>query len=188
MGVPLFGLVLCVQAGVCVCVYFLMFYLRRRLMRDDTSLFHAPGSKHTGRGWSVGGVKLFSWDCTRCWRPHKQHTRTRLCLHKASISSTQIQCLLSKVTVRPWTPAPQHSDHPVGVVSWLYPHVSLSCSLVFFCLSIEKETHVLQRQTCWTQEPFGKVLDAFSGAKGIPIWTAKASTCFSNGSIPRWIY
>lgn len=143
MGVP-FSAALCF---FCVCVShdFLMLYLRCRITWDVTLLFCPRALKRIETGWSVGEVwSYFSWDCTRCCRPHEQQTPpspTQPCLHKAYISSTQRQCLLSEVTARPWTPAPQLNDHPIWPVSFLHPHFSHSLWL-FVSVSFERKKHM----------------------------------------------
>ncbi len=149
----------CLHASVCVCVcvsfYFLIvFYLPCRLTWDVALLF-APMLWSAWRHiqaqemWKVWSY--FSWDCSRRSKnePHEQQTPPSLAqprLHKACISSTQRQCLLSEVTARPETPPPQLSDHLIWLVSFLHPPLFLyfsSLSLcLFVCLNWKKETYV----------------------------------------------
>lgn len=103
---------------VCVCLYFLMFYLRYGLMRDDTSLFRARSSKHTKTSWSVGGVKLVSRDCT-CAPDHMNNT---LIPGSASTKPVSVRCRYSVCSAR-WQPGLERQRHSRAITqSDLFPY------------------------------------------------------------------
>lgn len=145
--------VLCVCVCVCVSLYFLIvFYLRCRTTWDAALPF-CPVIWNAWRDGSSSSVKLFFMRSqpTLCdqttWTPP---SLAQPCLHKAYISSTQRQCLLSEVTARPWRLAPQLNDHPIWPVSFLHPPLFFfSTSPLFLsvclCLSPLKERNICSR-------------------------------------------